>query len=106
VLQHGAIPLEGDVARISDVLLLPEPDKAALRATLHQKAVSLEAALGRKVSFAECVEALRAGFAQALNLTLVKGELIADEWTAVELLKKKHTRREWLFDKAASRMHG
>jgi lipoate-protein ligase A len=61
--------------------------------------------MGREVSFAECVEALRAGFAQALNLTLEQGELIADERVAVELLKKKHTRREWLFDKAAHAGH-
>jgi len=101
VLQHGALPLKGDVGRICDVLRLPKPDRETLRAELRQKAVSLEMALGRMVSFAECVAALRIGFAQALNLTLAPGELIADERVAMELLKNKHVRREWLFDKAA-----
>jgi hypothetical protein len=89
------------VGRICDVLRLPKPDRETLRAELRQKAVSLEMALGRMVSFAECVAALRIGFAQALNLTLAQGELIADERVAMELLKNKHARREWLFDKAA-----
>ncbi len=31
VLQHGALPLEGDVARLVDVLALPEPDRVTLR---------------------------------------------------------------------------
>jgi lipoate-protein ligase A len=96
VLQHGAIPLSGDVARICDVLSLPESTREALREELREKAITLGDALGREVDFRACVDALSTGFAQALNLALEPGELDHDERVAVELLKEKHLRREWL----------
>jgi lipoate-protein ligase A len=105
ILQHGAIPLEGDVARIGDVLVLSSQERQMLRRKLSSKATTLEAALGRKVSFHECAEALRAGFAQALNLALQPGELLSDEQVAMELLRAKHQKREWLFDKKARTTH-
>lgn len=101
ILQHGAIPLEGDVARIGEVLVLSEPERQALRAELRRKAITLDLALGRAVPFQECVEALSLGFARSLNLTLERGELVPDELVAVGLLRDKHERREWLFDKTA-----
>jgi lipoate-protein ligase A len=99
VLQHGAIPLEGDVARIGDVLALSGKAREKLREELRHKATTLGDALGRKVSFHECAEALCVGFARALNLTLRRGELASDEQVAMELLREKHQKREWLFDK-------
>jgi len=99
ILQHGAIPLEGDVARIGDVLVLSEPARQTLRRELRSKAVTLESALGRRASFQECAEVLSVGFMQALNLTLERGELVPDERVAVELLREKHLRQGWLFDK-------
>jgi lipoate-protein ligase A len=96
VLQHGALPLTGDVSRICDVLVLPNSVREALRGELRAKATTLEETLGREVGFQTCVDALRAGFTEALNLELVPGELIPDERVAVELLREKHLRREWL----------
>lgn len=101
VLQHGAIPLEGDVARIGDVLVLSEQDRKVLRRELRNKAITLDGALGRRVTFQECAEALSHGFAQALNLSLEQGELLPDECVAMGLLREKHQRRGWLQDKGA-----
>lgn len=98
VLQHGALPLEGDVARIADVLALSEADRQRLREELGRKAIALDHALGYKVSFSECAAALSLGFSRVLNLTLERGELVPDEQTAMELLREKHNKREWLFD--------
>jgi lipoate-protein ligase A len=99
ILQHGAIPLEGDIARIAQVLVLSDLDRCALRQELQTKATTLANALGRGVGYEECVTALGLGFAQALNLTLERGALTADERVAMDLLREKHLKREWLFDK-------
>ena len=48
----------------------------------------LEAALGRCVPFADVAEALAAGFAEALNLNLVRGELTAGERALVADLRR------------------
>jgi lipoate-protein ligase A len=101
VLQHGAIPLEGDVARIGEVLVLSRMARETLREELRRKATTLGDVLGRQVSFHECAEALCVGFAQALNLTLQRGELTSDEQAAMGLLREKHQKRAWLFDKKA-----
>jgi lipoate-protein ligase A len=101
ILQHGAIPLRGDVARIADVLVVPEKTREALRDELCRKAISLDCALGRIVTFSECAEALCRGFAQVLHLTLHRGELVPDEQVAMELLSEKHRKREWLFSQKA-----
>jgi len=75
VLQHGALPLEGDIARIFEALLLTPAEKIALSQKLLARATTLAAELGRVLSFDEVAEALVAGFAQALNLNLQPGQL-------------------------------
>jgi lipoate-protein ligase A len=61
--------------------------------------VTLQQVLGQRVTFEEAAEALSQGFARSLNLSLDLGELSADERAALELLREKHTRQEWLFGK-------
>ncbi|MBN1887266.1 MAG: lipoate--protein ligase family protein [Thermoflexales bacterium] len=91
LLQHGAIPLCGDIARICR-LLLPRPEEAALRA----RATTVEATLGRAPSFDEAAAALVIGFSHALNVELVAGQLTLQEqlWAA-ELRRDKYGCDEW-----------
>ena len=91
VLQHGALPLYGDVARICP-LLSAHPDPARVRA----RAATVEEALGRPVTWDELVDALAAGFAQALNLRLEPGMLTDEEraW-AEELRAERYAAGEW-----------
>ena len=91
VLQHGALPLYGDVARICP-LLSAHPDPARVRA----RAATVEEALGRPVTWDESVDALAAGFAQALNLRLEPGMLTDEEraW-AEELRAERYAAGEW-----------
>jgi lipoate-protein ligase A len=80
VLQHGSLPLRGDIARVAAYLAFRSAEeRAALAAHLRARATTLEEALGRPVSFGEVAVALRAGFAEALNLTFEEGVLTADE---------------------------
>lgn len=99
VLQHGALPLCGDVSRLAEVLRLEEPARQALREKLRQRAVTLEEAAGRPVSFAEAVAALCAGFARALNLHLEPGHLTEHEQRHAAQLREKYLGDEWTFSK-------
>lgn len=99
VLQHGSLPLEGDVARIFDFLKVPsEERREELKRELRARATSLELALGYSVPFEEVARHLAAGFAQALNLQLIPGQLSQHELALAEKLRReKYTAREWNF---------
>jgi len=95
VLQHGALPLEGDVSRLVDVLALPELDRVALRGKLLERAIALDEVVGRVVPFDEVAEALTRGFGRALNLEFTPGELSPFEREAAEDLVSQYTGDEW-----------
>lgn len=87
VLQHGSLPLFGDIARVTDYLWFESEDaRADLRAHLRDRATTLSDALARSVTFQEAAEAMATGFANALSLDLRLGELIQSEREAVERL--------------------
>lgn len=94
VLQHGALPLRGDLDRIFECLQQPvDPPKCP---SLHDQALTLEEALSRPVTFDEVATALIAGFAEALNLRLEPGDLSAHEQQlADELRITRYTSDEW-----------
>jgi lipoate-protein ligase A len=101
VLQHGSLPLEGDIAHIFDFLKVPsEERREELKQELRVRATSLELALGYNVPFEEVVRHLAAGFAQALNLWLIPGQLSEHELVLAEKLRReKYAAREWNFRK-------
>jgi lipoate-protein ligase A len=101
VLQHGSLPLEGDIARIFDFLGVPsEGRREELKQELRVCATSLELALGYSVPFEEVARHLAAGFAQALNLRLIPGQLSQHELAlAGKLRREKYATREWNFRK-------
>jgi lipoate-protein ligase A len=91
VLQHGTLPLEGDIARICCYLTgAPQPERVRARAA------TLASTLGRRVDWGEAAEALAVGFSTALNLTLNRGELTPEEqsWVA-ELRDSKYANEVW-----------
>ena len=87
ILQHGTLPLQGDITRIFEVLALPETEKSRLGVQLLAHATTLEAELGRIVSFAEAAQSLAQGFAEVLNLALTPGELTAEETSLIDQLR-------------------
>lgn len=91
LLQHGALPLWGDITRICPLLVPPaDPRRVATRAT------TLEAALGHRVTWEEAAEAMTEGFAQALNLHLEPGGLTPEErLRAGQLRREKYANEEW-----------
>ena len=91
VLQHGAVPLYGDIVRICP-LLSGHPDPARVR----DRATTVSRAVGRHVGWEEAAEAVARGFAEALNLRLAPGELTDGERAqAQDLRVEKYATTEW-----------
>lgn len=100
VLQHGALPLSGDVGRLAHYLRLPDDERTALKEELSHRATTLEEAVGRPVSAEEAARALGRGFAEALNLRLKPGSLTPhEERLAGRLREGKYANDEWNFKK-------
>ena len=91
ILQHGTLPLTGDVARIGAYLTAhPDPERVRARVT------TLHAALGREVAWHTAAQAVIAGFAAALTLDLVPGTLSSDEQAHINhLITEKYANDAW-----------
>lgn len=103
LLQHGSLPLHGDVAAIVDFLSLADAAREAMRQRLRATATTVEEALGRRVPFAEAAAALCRGIADVLNVRLVEGDLSHEETATAHRLRAEkyvhirlpaHRRRE------------
>jgi lipoate-protein ligase A len=96
VLQHGTLPLCGDLGRILAYLDLSDAEREAQRQALRRRALTLEEALGRPVSFAQAAQALADGFARALGITLIPGGLTGPERElAAQLRQSRYAAPEW-----------
>lgn len=101
VLQHGSLPLVGDIGRLVDVLALPLEQRNALRIDLTSRACTVANALNvpdnhAAVQFENVVQALSAAFAQTLNLWLVPDQPSPGEIRhAAELIRTHYANPEW-----------
>jgi lipoate-protein ligase A len=90
VLQHGSLPLTGDIARVVEYLWFQtESDRATLAEHLRERATTLSAVLGRPVAFAEAAEAMAKGFTAALRLSFVPGTPTEAELAAAATLAER-----------------
>lgn len=97
VLQHGTLPLAGDIARICDALVFAdEGAREMAKQRVRTRAATLSDVLGMPVDFEQAARALRHGFGEALNLDFAPGDLSAWEQTRAEqLYAEKYTSGEW-----------
>ena len=95
VLQHGTLPLHGDLTRVVSYLSMPDGERKVQRSTLGACALTLEEALGHALPFAQVAHALADGFAEALNLTLVPGELTDYEHALADDLRRRYAALDW-----------
>ncbi len=92
VLQHGSLPLTGDLTRICQALTFENESARALAAQrLLERATTVESALERRVSWEEAGQAFIQAFEAQLGLRFESGELSASESKrADELVKEKY----------------
>lgn len=97
VLQHGSLPLTGNLARVTQALSFPEAESRQIAAEkLLARASTLESALGRAVAWGAASQAFVRGFEAALDIQLERGELSPAELDrAANLVKEKYARPEW-----------
>ena len=98
VLQHGSLPLIGDLRRITEALVFPdEESRIEAGRRLLARATTVETALGRVVSWEEVTGAFVEAFASELGLTFEAGELSESEsHRAQELVELKYAHPSWM----------
>jgi len=91
VLQHGSLPLTGDIARICDYLLnAPTPER------VRAHAATLEAVLGCAISWEQAAAAWQQAFADVLDIEFVPASLSHEELcAAAELRATKYAHDAW-----------
>jgi lipoate-protein ligase A len=97
VLQHGTILLDLDVETMFSVLKVSqEKISDKMIADVKERVTSIRDLLDRAVSFDELRAALKAGFAKALGVELVHGELTTNETQTAERVKsERYGKDEW-----------
>lgn len=98
VLQHGSLPLEGDVGWICQVLRFPsEKERVRAAERLRDRATTVERELQRTVNWQAAAEAIASGFERALQIDLTKDRLTEEEQaTAAALENSRYGVRAWL----------
>ncbi|MBI4730957.1 MAG: lipoate--protein ligase family protein, partial [Chloroflexi bacterium] len=101
VLQHGSLPLTGDLGRVLQALVYPDEESRSRAAErLLTRATTVETALGRFVSWEQAAEAYVAAFRSVLGLDLQPGGLSPQELArAGELEAAKYANTNWTENK-------
>jgi lipoate-protein ligase A len=97
ILQHGTIPLSGDIARICDGLhFTDEAAREQARQSVQARAITLSDAVGHSVTWEEAAAALRAAFADVFKVRLIPGDITETEWALTEKLRvERYDTKEW-----------
>jgi lipoate-protein ligase A len=102
VLQHGSLPLVGDIGRLVDVLALPDEDRVRLRAELVSRACTLAEALGvpeddSHLQFDAVAQAITQGFGELLNMQFKRSQPTPAELRrTAELIREQFANSEWV----------
>lgn len=97
ILQHGSLPLHGDLTRIVQALNFTDESARADAATrLLKRATTAESHLGRIIDWETAAQAHVEAFQQTLGVSLERGELSpAEKARADELFQKKYAHPDW-----------
>lgn len=97
ILQHGTLPLKGDITRICEVLQFDsEEDRTSAADALRTRAATAEELLGKPLSWEMAAQAMSEGFRQALELQLESEDPTPGELArAEELQGERFTSAQW-----------
>jgi len=97
ILQHGSLPLSGDLTRIIRVLQFQkENEDLQASSRLLEHATTVETILRRLITFEQAADAFRRAFEKELGLFFLPGDISPLEHRiADELVKKKYANPKW-----------
>jgi lipoate-protein ligase A len=98
VLQHGSLPLTGDLTRITDALsFADESARTDAAQRLLSRAVTAESVLGRAVNWETAAKSFVRAFESELDIHFQHGELSPKENSrAEELVREKYEHASWI----------
>ena len=98
ILQHGALPLYGDLTRIITALEFEDNTaQANAKSRLLAHATTIERELGYPPSWEQASRAFQSAFQRVLNLDLQPGQLTEEETQrAQQLVLEKHDHPSWI----------
>lgn len=107
MLQHGSLPLHGDIALICNVLVFSsELARKQSKRRVRRSASTLSSILGWEPEWRSVSEALAHGFSRDLKVQLQTGDLSTEEQQYVdELRTRKYTQPTWTLGKPSSVLH-
>lgn len=97
VLQHGSLPLVGDLTRITQALsFTSEAERAHAARRLLERATTAEAVLGQALPWEVAARAFESAFAETLNLNLLRQEPSPAELARAEqLVNERYAHPSW-----------
>lgn len=97
VLQHGSLPLGGDLTRICRALVFP--DESARESAAHrllERAVTVESVLGSRIDWETAAQAFVRGFEAELGIRFERAEMSRSEKSRTEeLVREKYAQPSW-----------
>mgnify|MGYP001101754738 CR=1 FL=1 len=98
ILQHGTLPLHGDIARICDALAYAhEAEREAAKVKVRQRATTLAAVLGDQVSHETAAEVVARGFEETFGIDFIAATLTSAEINRAEqLMDERYTQADWI----------
>lgn len=97
ILQHGSLPLFGDISRITQVLIFPDESKRnQVAQRVLERAATIESILQKSISWEEAAAAFEKAFESTLNLQFVHGDPTPRELQEAErLVREKYANPTW-----------
>jgi lipoate-protein ligase A len=98
ILQHGTLPLYGDIARICDALVYPdEASREAAKINVRERATTLETVAGYRIAWDEVASAIVRGFVETFDIEFSSSTLFDDERRCVdELVENQYSHPDWM----------
>jgi lipoyl(octanoyl) transferase len=97
ILQHGSIPIFGEITRIIETLNFPDHFSIQnAKNNLNMRATTLEKALGKDISWIDFASAIRDGFEKQLSIEFIQGNLSKQEFeSAKRIYREKYINDAW-----------
>ncbi len=97
VLQHGSLPLFGDISRIADFLIFEnEQSRNDTKTRIHNNATTLEEVIKKRISWQEAAQAIVFGFESTLHVSFTESQLSGEEQKMVDqLVEQKYSSLDW-----------